>query len=124
MILGVGTDILNIDRIKSTLKNPEDPFIRKTFTLKEQEEASNRYNRELYYATRFAGKEAVLKALSLDPDIINFSEIEILSKKSGQPYVTLYGRTARYARRNGIKTIMVSISYDTDYVAAFAVAEG
>ena len=105
MILGIGTDILNIERIKSTIEEPEDPFVEKTFTSKERNEAFNRYNKDFYYAIRFAGKEAVLKSLSLVTNTIDFSEIEILNKESGEPYVTLYGNTAEHARKRGIKNI-------------------
>jgi len=122
MILGIGTDILNINRIRSTVMNPKDPFVKRVFTLREQKEASYTYSKELYYASRFAGKEAVFKSLSLEE--LNFSEIEILSKESGQPYVTLYGETAEKAKLKGVRTILISLSYDTDYAIAFALAKG
>lgn len=124
MIRGIGTDILNIERIKNTVKNTEDPFIKKVFTFNEREEAFNRYNKDLYYALRFAGKEAVFKSLSLDPNNFHFSEIEILNKEDGKPYVTLYGNTAEHAKKREIKEILISLSYDTKYAIAFVVANG
>lgn len=124
MLLGIGTDILKIHRIKSTTKDPEDPFMKKVYTPKEMEEASSRNNKDSYYATRFAGKEAVFKSLSLDSNHINLSEIEILNKENGEPYVTLYGNIAENARKNGVKYVLISLSYDTEYAIAYAAANG
>lgn len=124
MVLGIGTDILKIDRIGGSCKESEDPFIKKVFSPQERKEAFNRDNKEVYYATRFAGKEAVFKSLSLNPNHINLSEIEILNEENGQPYVKLYGKIAEHAKERGIKEVLISLSYDTEYAIAYAIARG
>lgn len=124
MLLGIGTDIIKIERIKNISQNPEDPFMKKVFSHREMEEAFRRDNKDFYYATRFAGKEAVFKSLSIVPNNINFSEVEILNKENGQPYVTLHGSIAEYAKKRGIKNILISLSYDTEYAIAYAAANG
>jgi phosphopantetheine--protein transferase-like protein len=74
------------------------------------------------YATRFSGKEAVFKSLSLPGDSIRLNEIEILENEIGQPVVTLIGDAKRHAEQKGITAIYISLSCDTEYASAFAVA--
>ena len=123
MIKGVGTDILSIERIRSLAKNnANDSFIKKTYTSKEIELARERYDPILFYCTRFAGKEAVFKALHIDEDSIRLNEIEILEHPSGRPYVNLLGKIKSIANEKIITTIEISLTYETDYAVAFAVA--
>lgn len=122
MALGVGIDILKIERIRSTVEDADDPFLIKIFTNREREEALGRDQPYLYYATRFAGKEAVFKSLSLNPNHVDLSEIEILNKENGEPYVNLYGDIAQHASDRGIGKVLISLSYDTEYAIASALA--
>lgn len=123
MILGIGTDILKIQRIRDMEKGSNDPFFIKTFTEKEREQALMRPDPMLYYATRFAGKEAVFKCLGIDGSDARLNEIEILGMHSGQPQVSLLGKLRETAPQKGIKNIQISLSYDTDYAVAFAMAQ-
>ena len=122
MILGIGTDILNIQRIRDILDGDSDAFVQQSFTIKEQEEALSRPDSVSYYATRFAGKEAVFKCFGIDEDI-RINEIEILSLGTGQPQVTLSGKVKAIATKKGIKHVQLSLSYDADHAIAFAVAQ-
>ena len=123
MIKGIGTDILNTKHISGEYLKAGDPFLVKTYSPKEIEEAEQRELPFYYYATRFAGKEAVFKSLGLSPQHVLMSEIEILNDSFGAPHVTLYGRLKQQARQKGISTIHISLSYEADYASAFAVAE-
>jgi holo-[acyl-carrier protein] synthase len=123
MILGIGTDILKIQRILDVYGNADDPFFKNTYTVKEQEEAEGRHNPALYYATRFAGKEAVFKCLGVEGKDIKLNEIEILGSEIGQPCVVLSGQAKATAMNKGIKNIAISLSYDDEYALGFAVAE-
>jgi len=125
MILGVGTDILLIDRLR---RNPDDlaenaPFMRKTFTPSERLAAAARPDPVLFLSTRFAGKEAVFKAIGIDDGYVRLDQIEILNNPDGQPQVTLSGRIKELAEAKGITDVRISLSYDTDYAIAFAVAQ-
>ena len=75
------------------------------------------------YATRFAGKEAVFKALQIDSDMIRLNEIEILENKSGAPTVSLLGNARMIADRFSISKIHISLTYDIRYACAYAIAE-
>lgn len=123
MIIGIGTDILKYGQIAfDSLKN-NDPFLMKTYTAKEQEEGESRSDKYSYYCTRFAGKEAVFKALSINGDKVSLKDIEILSNNNGQPYVILHGNLKQIALGKNIHEVLISLSYDTDYYVAFSIAQ-
>lgn len=123
MILGVGTDILQIRRIYSTVSNIHDAFVKKTFTENEIQQALKREDPMLYFATRFAGKEAVFKSLHCGGNDVLLSEIEILNDEKGIPKVSLSGRALKLAEEKGICEIQISLSYETDFALAFAIAQ-
>lgn len=123
MIIGIGTDILKISQLCSNYLKPEDPFVKKVFSQKEILEAGKRKLPLFYFATRFAGKEAVFKSLRISPERIRLSEIEILNDTWGAPYVTLYGELKKIAEDKKIQKIHISLSYEEEYATAFAVAE-
>lgn len=124
MVIGIGTDILKIQRIRDSLRSGEDSLVRKSFTAEEQRQARKRFDPVLFYATRFAGKEAVFKCFGINGDGIRLNEIEILESDSGQPRVSLFGNIRDMATVRGIEKIQISLSYDTEYAVAFAIAEG
>ena len=121
MIHGVGTDILERARFGDLA--PDDPFLRRSYTEAERAEAAAREDPVRWYCTRFAGKEAVFKALRMDPAGARLNEIEILSDGFGAPHVTLHGGMRAFALRAGITSVHLSLSWETDYAVAFAVAE-
>ncbi len=123
MTIGVGTDILRIERIRNVLEDDSTSFIKKTYTVRECEQAELRPNPLMYYAARFAAKEAVFKSLGIDGSFINLNEIEILNNELGQPFVALYGKIKSTAEKKGVSHINISLSYETDYALAFAIAE-
>ncbi|MFA9463059.1 MAG: holo-ACP synthase [Velocimicrobium sp.] len=123
MLYGNGTDILKIDHLKPFMNQFDDPFIQKTYTKKELELISSRPTPINSLATRFAGKEAVFKCLGIHGNAISLNEIEILENEIGQPTVFLLGNAKLLAEQLGITNICISLSYDTDYAIAFALAE-
>ncbi|WP_114298072.1 holo-ACP synthase [Anaerobacterium chartisolvens] len=123
MVVGIGTDILKIERIRNALSDGYSAFLRKTFTLEEREQAALRPDPAMYFATRFAAKEAVFKTLGIDGSFVDLTEIEIINNEFGQPAVQLFGKLKQVAESKGVSSVMVSISYETEYVSAFAVAQ-
>lgn len=126
MIKGIGTDILQIQKLKSVFDTPDyqtDSFVLRTYTAAEIALAESRPVPLFCYATRFAGKEAVFKALSVTGEDCRLNEIEILSEDSGKPFVHLHGAAARLAEKREISQILISLSYEDDYVFACAIVE-
>lgn len=120
MIYGVGTDILSLERISRILES-SDSFAKGVYTPREMELIRSRPEPVSCYATRFAGKEAVFKALRLDGNT-RWTEIEILSEPDGAPCVHLNGPAARYAAERGVTAVRLSLSCEDRYACAFAVA--
>ena len=124
MILGIGTDILRLDRLAPAHLSGDDPFLVRTFSRAEIESAFQRQDPLAYLACRFSGKEAVFKAFRIPSDHIELSEIEILNDENGAPYVNLHGRMKERAEEMGVTGVHISLSGEKDYAAAFAVLEG
>jgi holo-[acyl-carrier protein] synthase len=122
-MIGVGVDLVRIPRIAEAIDRSEIAFLNKVFTKREIENASPE-NRAAYFATRFAGKEAVLKALSIGWAYgAQGTDIQIDSGKSGEPIVTLSGRVRDIATEKGVKEVLLSLSYDGEYAIAVAVLQ-
>ena len=94
MIYGIGTDLINSERVEKLLNRFGEKFLFKVFSNEEIDNSKNSYNKALYFSKRFAGKEAFWKAVSPNKaNTLHFNEIEILSNKNGKPYVNLIGKT-------------------------------
>ena len=94
MIYGIGTDLINSERVAKLLNKYGEKFLFKVFSNDEINNSKNSYNKALYFSKRFAGKEAFWKAVSPNKEnTLHLNEIEILSKENGKPYINLIGRT-------------------------------
>ncbi|MBU5362550.1 holo-ACP synthase [Enterococcus raffinosus] len=122
MIIGIGTDLLDIKRVNRILENKHSIFLAKTYTREEHKQATFSSNSNHYYATRFAGKEAIFKTLSIVGNHVNLRDIEILNNEAGIPYVQVSGRIREVGKTMGIEEFKISFSSDGDYVLAFAIA--
>ncbi len=122
MILGIGTDIIEIKRIEKAISYRN--FLTKFFTVKENNFFIQKNLNSHSIAGNFASKEAVSKALGTG--FRNFSpiDIEILRNDIGNPYVILYNGAYDLALEKNIKVIHLSISHCLDYAVAYAVADG
>lgn len=107
MEFNIGTDIVNITRLQKTIDTMPS-FIAKIYTKEEIKIAKQIKNPLNFYATRFAAKEAIIKATNSKFD---FNEIEILKGDLGEPIAKIIG--------NSEYEIKISLSYDTDYAVAF-----
>jgi holo-[acyl-carrier protein] synthase len=118
----LGTDIIEINRVKAAIENCRDGrFSARVFTSEEIKYCESK-NAAKYqsYAARFAGKEALSKAFGTGiGKNASFSEIEILNDKFGKPYVILYGKTKEYYDSLGASGISISLSHCKDYAVAY-----
>ncbi|MDC3095957.1 holo-ACP synthase [Alphaproteobacteria bacterium] len=106
MIYGIGTDLINSERVEKLLNKFGDKFLFKIFSNKEINNSKVSHNKALYFSKRFAGKEAFWKAISPNKDnTLHFKEIEILSNKNGKPYINLIGMT-----KNNISNLEKSLN--------------
>ena len=121
-IFGIGTDIVNIKRIKRTLKSKNNNFRKRNFSKREIIYCEKRKNPSSFYAKRFAAKEALSKALGTGiRKGINFRDIEILNDNFGKPSIKLKGSTANFLKKkikNKKYSIYLSLSDDVPWAQA------
>ena len=118
MILGLGNDIVEIERIKSIMSRYPRRFIDRVFTPREQEYCLRRPEPALHFAGRFAAKEAVVKALGTGfSQGLNWHDFEILPNILGKPDVLLSSSAADLF---GDPSLLVSISHCHHYATAVA----
>jgi holo-[acyl-carrier protein] synthase len=122
-LLGIGTDILSVERMHGCIDSPA--FMSSTFTEAEIGLGASRPDPDSYYAKVFAGKEAVFKCFGVSADSLgSWRDVEIVDGSEMQPVVTLRGELAAIAESRGVREVMISLSYDTGYAAAFAALVG
>ena len=119
MIIGVGTDIIEIERVAGACC--KEGFKKRCYTENELGYINDSSEK---FAGNFAVKEAVAKALGTG--FIGFfpKDVECLRDGLGKPYVILYGGALSRLKEIGGKEVMVSISHSKDNAVAFAVIEG
>jgi holo-[acyl-carrier protein] synthase len=122
MIFGIGTDIVEIKRIKKAIsRSPR--LIERLFTAQELEFYKKKDMKAQHIAGGFSAKEAVLKALGTGLRGFKWKDIEILRGPIGKPIVRFEGNVKQFIEDNGIGIIHVTISHSKDFATATAVAE-
>ncbi len=116
-----GIDLVRIQRLKELSSPIRDRFLKRVFTDIELEEAGN--NEEIL-AGKFAAKEAVAKTLGCGIGPVRWQDIEILHDNLGQPSLQLGGDAARLANELKLENWSVSISHESEYAVAVAIACG
>ena len=116
--VGLGVDIVEIERMAGIIKR-SPAFTEKVYSAAERAYCDGHAHPEVHYATRFAAKEAVLKALGTGfSEGIGWLDVEVRRTSKGRPYVVLTGRAREVAREMGVREIPISLSYThTDAVA-------
>jgi holo-[acyl-carrier protein] synthase len=128
MILGIGTDLCNIERIEGTLARFGDRFRARVFTDIEQATAARRKDAAGTYAKRWAAKEACSKALGTGLRMgISWKDMAVQNLRSGQPTMQLTGwalnRLNEMTPKGHRATIHVSMTDDHPWAQAFVVIE-
>ncbi|NOX84669.1 MAG: holo-ACP synthase [Chlorobi bacterium] len=124
MIFGIGTDIIEVERMKKHLED-NDALRDKLYTPDEQQYCT-RGKVTMYqcYAARFAAKEAFFKALGTGYRYgMAFREIEVLNDELGKPYVNPLGKVKEYLAEHKISHIHLSISHVKSVASAMVVLE-
>ncbi|OIN99235.1 MAG: holo-[acyl-carrier-protein] synthase [Desulfovibrionaceae bacterium CG1_02_65_16] len=124
MVLGLGLDVAELDRIRESLSRFGERFISRVLTPAEA--ANLPKNRpEAYVAARFAAKEACAKALGTGfADGVTLHGIEVRNLPSGAPTLALHGRALELARAMGATRLHLSLTHGRDTAAAVVILEG
>lgn len=122
MVKGIGTDIVDIDRIRRASLKWSGSFLKKVFTERELSYCNGKNNPWASLAGRFAAKEAIMKALGFGFPYIPFKDIEIVNN-SKAPKVMLFGKAKEIAEKQKVSSWLISISHTDSYASAFAIVE-
>ncbi len=124
MIVGIGTDIIKIDRMTALFERHGKAFVDRIFTDDEKTEATTRKNPIEYYAGRWAAKEAVSKALQCGiGKNCSWHDINIKNTPEGNPQLFLIGSAAAKAAKINAVNFHVSISHEREYACAMVILE-
>lgn len=120
MIIGVGIDIIEIDRITKSIDRFGDLFINKIFTKTEIDYCESKKNKFQHYAARFAAKEAIIKAFSASKlNGFSWQDMEIYNEPDGTPKTNIYGKMGEFLGKE--KDLQISLSHSDNYVVSYAV---
>jgi holo-[acyl-carrier protein] synthase len=123
MIVGVGTDIVEIVRIGKMVERHGEHFLKRVYTDDEIRYCQRRKESYQHLAGRWAAKEAVMKTLGTGwVRGVGWRDIEVTVKKSGQPVIIMHGTARDFAGSLGIDEILISISHCRAYATATAIA--
>lgn len=123
MIFGLGTDIVEVERIKKKVES-DNGFKEKVFTSSEILYCENQTFKAENYAARFAAKEAFFKALGTGwIGEMSFLEIEIVKDGLGKPILKLHGKVKEEADLKGIKNLHISLSHIKSTAQAVVILE-
>ena len=124
-VIGVGIDLVDLERVRLLLANKGDQAMTRFFSEKEREYLATRPDATGHAAVRIAAKEAVYKAMqSLNGARgIGWREIEVSRDAEGKPAIELHGLAARLAQERGGLRIQISLTHSAISAGAIAVVE-
>lgn len=118
MIIGIGLDLIEVDRVIKACE--KESFLHRCYTVEE----IKLFQKDIHKsAGNFAVKEAVAKMLGTGFNGLSLLDIEVLRNDFGKPYVNLYGRAKELAQMQGINKIHISITNTKEYANAVAIGE-
>jgi|TARA_B110000503_G_scaffold32021_1_gene51919 holo-[acyl-carrier protein] synthase len=121
MVIGIGTDIVEIARIADVLDRQGDAFVQRILTHSEQKQYQASKKKAAFLAKRFAAKEAVAKALGTGIGSgVSFQDMTISNDEKGAPSVSLSAGAAQVAAEKSAQKVLLSIADEQKYAIAYA----
>lgn len=121
--IAIGTDLLEINRIKNTFTKHDKRFAKKILSKKELKDFSSTKAPVNFLAKRFAAKEAAVKALGTGfSQGVSFKDISLYHNSFGAPYIKIDGKFAEIAEQKKLSNWQISLSDTKDLILAFVVA--
>ncbi len=124
MIVGIGSDVIQISRIEKAAKKWGDRFLNRVFNQKEILYSQSKKDWAASLAARFAAKEACAKALGTGINKgVNWQHIYVTRERGSAPVITLKGNAKKIADDLKVKRIFVTLSHDNDIAFAVVILE-
>ena len=122
MIFGIGIDVVEVERVESSIAEFGERFVSRVFTEAERAYCESQKRPAIHYAARFAAKEAVAKALGTGiGKELYWLDMEVRRRESGEPEVFLSGGGEIFCKENKLSQIKISLTHAQHYAAANAV---
>src|SRR5436853_897661 len=120
-VLGIGVDMVEVERIQHSLDRFGERFMKRVFTEGEIAYCVSMKFPARHFAARFATKEAVSKAFGTGiGHHMGWRDIEVRRKESGEPYAVLHGGAESLGRERGVTQVHISLSHSDAYSVATA----
>jgi holo-[acyl-carrier protein] synthase len=124
VIVGMGVDLAEVERIQKAIERHGEPFLRRVYTAGEREYCERFKNKYERYAGRFAAKEAAMKALGTGwRRGVRWVDLEVVREASGRPTLALAGEAGKIAAQLGVKNISLSITHTESQALAQVIFE-
>ena len=124
MVLGIGTDLAEVRRIRRSIEQYGSRFLQRIYTDAEQAYASKKANSAERFAARFAAKEAGMKAIGTGwRRGVTWKDFEVVNEPSGRPTLRLSGVALQIADKLGTKRISISLTHTAEMAFAVVVLE-
>ena len=124
MILGLGSDLAEVARIRASRERFGDRFLRRVYTETEIAYALSKANIDERLAARFAAKEAAMKALGTGlSGGVTWHDFSVGREPSGKPTLTLSGAAARIATQNGVRKVYLTLTHTAEMAMAVVIME-
>lgn len=125
MIVGLGVDIAEVERVKLAIGRRGQAFLKRIYTAKEIAYCERFKNKFERYAGRFAAKEAAMKALGTGWSCgVRWVDLEVVREASGRPTMKLTGQARKIAAQLGVKRVSLSITHTRTQALANVIFEG
>ena len=125
MIIGIGTDIAEVPRLRQAIERHGERFLQRVFTEREMAYCQSHRNSEERFAARFAAKEAMMKALGTGwRRGITWRDIEVSNAQGGKPNIQLTGKALEIFHSLGGACIYLSLTHTDNYALAQVIIEG
>jgi holo-[acyl-carrier protein] synthase len=125
MILGIGTDIIEVARIRASYERFQERFLSRILLPAETEYCLSHKDPAPFLAARFAAKEAISKAFGTGIGAsLGWLDMEVRRKASGEPYVHLHGKGAALFEERKARALWLTLSHTTQHATATAALEG
>ena len=124
MIVGIGTDLCEVNRIQESMERFGERFLSRVYTDAERAYVERKKNRYERYAARFAAKEAGMKAIGTGwSNGVRWQDFEVANLPSGRPTLRLHGRAAEWAARLGAQHVLLSLTHTQGMALAVVILE-
>lgn len=124
MIVGIGTDLAEVKRIKQSVDRFGSRFLDRIYTFGEQQYCQSKANVYERLAARFAAKEAGMKAIGTGWNFgVRWVDFEIVNQPTGRPTMVLKGKADEFSRKLGTQRIAVSLTHTAEMSFAVVILE-